>query len=181
MNSERCSAIYKWVKICINLYFCTRDVPLHESSLQIALEVVIPKAWCSIAKARCLDRVPRRRSHALPGNERLLTALLHRVDELVVNGPDADISNQRSCSAKVAGYFLVLAVGGDGYTTHCSRFRLRREPDNNILPIMPVSETGTRAILWHVPCVHDPVGAVVGSCASIHLTEIAATAAIGRT
>jgi hypothetical protein len=67
--------------------------PLYKSIREVRLKVRIPEARRGTSEVGSLDSGPRSISHALPRDEGLLAALAGLVDQLVVYGPVADVSD----------------------------------------------------------------------------------------
>lgn len=94
----------------------------------------------------------------------------------------ADVSDLwASTLQRRARVLLVVTVSGDGDASDGSGGRLRREPDNNVLPIVAVAESSGRGVLGHVPAVHDGVLAIVSTSTSVDLAGGCRAVAIGST
>jgi len=125
---------------------------LDESLGQIALKVAIPKRRRGIPKIRILNCRPRGSRHAVPRNQRLLTTLRIRSNELVVERKVGNVSNLRAGAAEWrARVLLVVTMGGDGDAAESGSGRGRRQPDDNVFPVVAVTEALRGRVLGHVP------------------------------
>ena len=100
----------------------------------------------------------------------------------MVNRPSTEIPDQQPATPTIQirrRRRVVIAMRRSRGPNHLRSSALRREPDNGILPVVAVPETGRGRVLGHVPRVHDGEGAVVGPAAGVHLAGAAAAHAGG--
>lgn len=117
-----------------------------------------------------LNSRPRRGSHALPCDERLLTAQITCSDQLMIDWKVTDVTNLRAGTLeRWAFLLLIVAMCRDSNACNSSRSGLRREPNHDIFPVVAVTETGGGGVFRHVPTVHNSVLAIVGSSTGINL------------
>ncbi len=90
----------------------------------------------------------------------------------MVNGEVADVSDLRAGTLERWGSLLiVVAVCRDSNASYGGGSGLGGQPDNNVLPVVAMAETGGGRVLWHVPAVHDAEFAIVSTCASVDLAS----------
>jgi hypothetical protein len=155
-------------------------VNLYKRIRQVTLEVAIPKARRSRPKIRILNRTPSSLRHALPRNSRLFASLLITRNKLMIHRPNTNITDLRPCARKRRTRFLlVIAVRADRHSPDRRRIRRSGEPNNDILPVVAVPESGAGGVLGHVPAVHDGEGAVVCAAADVDLPWGGGTAGVG--
>jgi hypothetical protein len=100
----------------------------------------------------------------------------------MIHRPSTEIPHQQPARSAIQirrRRRIVIAMRRSRASNHPRSSALRREPDNSILPIVAVPETGRGRVLRHVPRVHDGEGAVVGAAARVHLAGAAAAHAGG--
>jgi len=84
----------------------------------------------------------------------------------------ADVANLRAGALERWGrLLLVVAVRRNSYTSDGGGSGLGGKPDNHVLPIVAVAETGRGRVLGHVPAVHDSELTILGSGAGVHLAR----------
>jgi hypothetical protein len=82
----------------------------------------------------------------------------------------ADVPNLGAGTLQARGRVLLIAtMGRDCDTSDGRGCWLSREPDDNVLPVVAVAETGRGWVLGHVPAIHDAELATVSASTSINL------------
>jgi len=142
----------------------------NESLIEVVSKVAVTERRRRTTEIRVLNRTPRCRRHTVPRNQRLLSALGSRLDQLMVNREDGPIPDPGPGTSETGvGNFVVVAVSRDGDAADSSGSGLGGQPDDDVFPVVAVAETGAGTVFGHVPGVHYGVGAVVGGGAGVDL------------
>jgi len=150
--------------------YCYLHQPSNESLVEVVSKVAVTERWSRTTKIRVLNRTPRRRRHAVPCNQRLLSTLSRSLNQLVVNRENGPIPDPRPGTSETGvGNLVVVAVSRDGDAADGGGGGLGRQPDDDVFPVVAMAETRAGAVFGHVPGVHNGVGAVVGGGAGVDL------------